>query len=76
MLFLNNYTAVIVQIKKSKFFDHIREVIRTNLFSSSTKKTYVGWLYRFIIFHHQRHPKDIDFEFDDIIIRDGTVFHR
>ncbi|HDY69026.1 MAG TPA: hypothetical protein ENH85_14705 [Candidatus Scalindua sp.] len=56
-------------------FDHIREVIRTNLFSSSTKKTYVGWLYRFIIFHNQRHPKDIDFGFNEIIIRGGTVFY-
>ena len=76
MLFLNNYTAVIVQIKGSKFFDHIREVIRTNLFSSSTKKPYVGWLYRFIIFNNQKHLKDIDFELDEIIIRDGTVFHQ
>ncbi len=29
MLFLNNYIAVIVQLKGSNFFDHIREVIRT-----------------------------------------------
>ena len=76
MLFLNNYTAVIVQIKGSKFFDHIREVIRTNHFSNSTENTYMGWIYWFIIFHNQRHPKDIDFELDEIIIRGGTVFHQ
>jgi hypothetical protein len=46
------------------------------LFSSSTEKTYVGWLYRFIIFHNQRHPIDIDFELDEIIIRGGTALSR
>jgi len=55
---------------------HVREVIRTNLFSYSTEKTYIGWLYRLIIFQYQRHPKDIDFELDEISIRGGTVFHR
>ncbi len=49
--------------------DHVREVIRTYHISYSTEKIYVGWLYRFIIFHNQRHPKDIDFELDEIIIR-------
>jgi len=56
--------------------DHVREVIRTDYFNHSTEQTYVVWLYRFIIFHNQRHPKDIDFELDEIIIWSGTVFHR
>ena len=30
MLFLNNYTAVIVQIKGSKSLDHVREVFRNS----------------------------------------------
>ena len=63
-------------MKESEFLDHVREVIRTNHFSYSTEKTYVGWVYRYIIFHNQRHPKDIDFELDEIIIRGGSVFHR
>ena len=44
-------------MKKSKFLDQVREVIRTKHFSHSTEKTYVGWIYRFIIFHKKRHPK-------------------
>jgi hypothetical protein len=63
-------------MKESEFLDHVREVIRINHFSYSTEKTYVGWVYRYIIFHNQRHPKDIDFELDEIIIRGGSVFHR
>ena len=44
-------------MKKSKFLDQVREVIRTKHFSHSTEKTYVGWIYRFIIFHKKRPPK-------------------
>jgi len=46
-------------MKGSKFLDHVREVIRTNHFSYSTEKTYIGWIYRFIIFHNKRHPEDM-----------------
>jgi len=43
----------------SKFLDHVREVIRTNQFSYSTEKTYIRWIYRFIIFHDKRHPNEM-----------------
>jgi len=46
-------------MKRSKFLDHVREVIRTNHFSYSTEKTYISWIYRFIIFHNKRHPVEM-----------------
>ncbi len=46
-------------MKRSAFLDHVREVIRTNHFSYSTEKTYVNWIYRFIVFHNRRHPKEL-----------------
>ena len=46
-------------MKSSKFLDHVREVIRTNHFSHSTEKTYINWIYRFIIFHNKRHPEEM-----------------
>ena len=46
-------------MKRSKFLDHVREVIRTNHFSYSTEKTYISWIYRFITFHDKRHPKEM-----------------
>ncbi len=46
-------------MKRSRFLDHVREVIRTNHFSYSTEKTYIGWIYRFIIFHDKRHPNEM-----------------
>jgi len=49
-------------MKGSKFLDHIREVIRTNHFSFSTEKTYINWIYRFIIFLDILHQlKEMDY---------------
>ena len=47
-------------MKGSKFLDHVRKVIRTNHFSYGTEKTYINWIYRFIIFHNKRHPEEMD----------------
>ena len=52
-----------------RIIDHVREVIRKNPFYYITEQNYVGWLYRLIILLYKRHPKDIDFDFDEIIIR-------
>lgn len=43
----------------SRFLDQVREVIRTSQFSNSTEKTYIRWIYRFIIFHEKRHPNEM-----------------
>jgi integron integrase len=47
-------------MKGSKFLDHVRDVIRSNHFSYSTEKTYINWIYRFIIFHDKRHPEEMN----------------
>lgn len=46
-------------MKRSVLLDRVREVIRTNQFSYSTEKSYVGWIYRYIVFHGKRHPLDM-----------------
>jgi len=46
-------------MKGSKFSERVREVIRTNNFSYSTEKTYISWIYRFILFHDKRHPEEM-----------------
>lgn len=42
-----------------RLLDQVRTVIRVKHFSLSTERAYVGWIRRFIIFHHKRHPKDM-----------------
>jgi hypothetical protein len=53
------HPVIFRKMKGSPFLDHVREVIRINHFSYSTEKTYISWMYRFIIFHNKRHPKEM-----------------
>jgi len=46
--------------KKSKLLDQVRNVIRTKHYSYATEKTYVDWIYRFILFHDKQHPEKIN----------------
>lgn len=46
-------------MKRSNFLDRVREMIRAKQFSYSTEKTYMSWIYRFIIFHNKRHPREM-----------------
>lgn len=42
-----------------KLLDQVRIVARLKHYSLSTEKAYVGWIRRFIIFHHKQHPKQM-----------------
>ena len=42
-----------------KILDQLRDVIRLKHYSYRTEQTYVDWVYRFIVFHNKRHPKDL-----------------
>lgn len=41
---------------KPKLLDQVRDAIRTRHYSYRTEEAYVGWIRRFIVFHHKRHP--------------------
>ncbi len=42
-----------------KLLDQVRIVAQTKHFSLSTERSYVGWIRRFILFHHKKHPKEM-----------------
>ena len=42
-----------------KLLDQVRAVIRVKHFSLSTERAYVGWIRRFILFHHKKHPMEM-----------------
>jgi integron integrase len=42
-----------------KLLDEVRTVIRVKHFSLSTERSYVGWIRRFILFHHKKHPREM-----------------
>lgn len=45
--------------KKPKLLDLMRSRIRVKHYSSSTEKTYIGWIRRYILFHGKRHPNEL-----------------
>lgn len=47
---------------KTKLLDQVRDAIRLRPLSFRTEEAYVGWIRRFILFHHKRHPKDMGAE--------------
>jgi integron integrase len=42
-----------------KLLDRVRLAIRARHFSRRTEEAYVGWVRRYILFHHRRHPRDM-----------------
>lgn len=42
-----------------KLLDQVRTVARVKHFSLGTERAYVGWIRRFILFHHKRHPREM-----------------
>ena len=44
---------------KPKLLDQVRDAIRTRHYSYRTEEAYVGWIKRFIFFHHKRHPAEM-----------------
>jgi integron integrase len=45
--------------RPKKILDQMRDAIHLKHYSYRTEKIYVDWVYRFILFHNKRHPKDM-----------------
>lgn len=42
-----------------KLLDRLREAIRLRHYGRRTEEAYVGWVRRYILFHHKRHPAEM-----------------
>jgi hypothetical protein len=47
---------------KTKLLDQVRDAIRLRHLSLRTEEAYLGWMRRFLLFHHKRHPNDMGAE--------------
>jgi len=47
------------ETQRPKLLDQVREAIRTRHYSYRTEEAYVGWIRRYILFHHKRHPAEM-----------------
>lgn len=44
---------------KPRLLDQVRQRCRLRHLALSTERTYVGWIVRYIMFHHKRHPLEM-----------------
>jgi len=42
-----------------RLLERVRNAIRVRQYSLATERVYLGWIYRFIIFHKKRHPAEM-----------------
>src|SRR5438067_9206225 len=42
-----------------KLLDQVRSAVRLRHYSPRTEEAYAGWIRRFVIFHHKRHPSEM-----------------
>lgn len=42
-----------------KLLDQVRDKLRLKHYSIRTEESYLSWIKRFILYHHNRHPKDM-----------------
>jgi integron integrase len=56
---LDDGIVVLVEIRPPKLLDQVRLARRARHYSPRTEQAYVGWIRRYILFHHKRHPKDM-----------------
>ena len=48
-----------MEFRIRKLLDQVRDAIRQKHHSYRTEQSYVGWIYRYILFHNKQHPKDM-----------------
>jgi len=46
-------------LQQPRLLDLVRQAIRTKHYSLRTEEAYLRWIKRFILFHNQRHPRDM-----------------
>jgi site-specific recombinase XerD len=56
--------------------DQVRSAIRAKHYSLRTEEAYVQWIRRFILFHNNRHPKDMGVEEVRQFLSDLAVHHH
>jgi integron integrase len=44
---------------KPRLLDQVRRAIRVRHYSIRTEEAYIGWIRRYVFFHHKRHPAEL-----------------
>ena len=46
-------------MSEPRLLERVRNAIRVRQYSLATEKAYIGWIYRYILFHQKRHPAEM-----------------
>lgn len=46
-------------MSEPRLLERVSNAIRVRQYSLATERAYLGWIYRFIMFHHKRHPDEM-----------------
>ena len=46
-------------MSEPRLLERVSNAIRMRQYSLATERAYLGWIYRFIMFHHKRHPGEM-----------------
>jgi integron integrase len=52
-------SATAAEPKQERLLDRVRSAIRLRHYSPRTEESYLGWIRRYIVFHHKRHPSEM-----------------
>jgi Phage integrase, N-terminal SAM-like domain len=47
------------ELPPKKLLDQVRDLLRIKHYSYRTKRPYVAWIRRYILFHDKRHPNEM-----------------
>jgi integron integrase len=62
--------------QRPRLLVQVRDALRARHYSLRTADTYVQWIKRFILFHHKRHPRDIEAKEINQFLTDLAVTQR
>jgi integron integrase len=48
-----------MESRPKKLLDQVRDAIRVKHYARNTEQVYVYWIYKYILFHNKRHPKEM-----------------
>lgn len=49
----------VVEMERPRLLDEVRGALRARHYSPRTEEAYVHWIRRFIVFHDERHPREL-----------------
>jgi integron integrase len=59
-----------------RLLDQVRAVLRRKHYSLRTEEAYVGWVKRYVLFHHKRHPREMGLSEVDAFLTDLAVVQQ